>query len=165
VNDDKFMKPQEKIPTVLFFALWIPQAVLRVLGPRILVVVRCIVIFRIIMGQDGGFQEDVEPKAEDQPRENSDQTNDTESAADMADTGAAESLEPRPDLQMVQQDRRGRTKTIWHLRIRARRAASKLLEDANWRVCRLPSSGPGSIEREMIETVRESEGLRGRLTS
>jgi hypothetical protein len=101
MNDDKFMKPQEKIPTVLFFALWIPQAVLRVLRPRIMVVLRCILIFRIIIGRDGGFQEDVEPKAEDEPRENSDQTNDTEMATDMADTGAAESSEPGPDLQMV----------------------------------------------------------------
>jgi hypothetical protein len=101
VNDDKFMKPQEKIPTVLFFALWIPQAVLRVLRPRIMVVVRCILIFRNIIGRDGDFQEDVEPKAEDEPRENGDQTNDTERATDMADTGAAESSEPGPDLQMV----------------------------------------------------------------
>jgi hypothetical protein len=130
-----------------------------------MVVLRCILIFRIIIGRDGGFQEDVEPKAEDEPRENSGQTNDTERATDMADTCSADSLEPGPDLQMVQQDRRGRTVIIWHWPIRARRVASKPLEDANWRACRLPSSSPGSIEREMTETVRKSEGLRGRLTS
>lgn len=41
------------------------------------------------MDWDGDFHEDVEPKAEDRPRENDDQTHDTARATNMADTGSA----------------------------------------------------------------------------